>query len=129
MIARDQFGLSATAAVKVQAVARGQAPASGTASLRFSTYDENTPANDGGLQYKIQDQDCVLVFADSFEQGSPSALWQGTPAEIVKIIKNLANGLEQMSEDDLTFNGISKQDRVSQIELYRSLLRTLQSTQ
>ncbi|MEO7936547.1 MAG: hypothetical protein ABIR27_09850 [Dokdonella sp.] len=79
------------ATVKVLAVARGQAPTSGEASLRFSTYDEKTPESDGGLQYKIRSQDCALVFADSFEQGWPSALWQGTPVEIVKLIQSLAN--------------------------------------
>lgn len=127
MLGRSPFGIIARAVVRIQAVARGQDPVSATASFRYSTYDEHTPANDGGMQYKIEDQTTVLVFADSFDDGSPSALWQGTPAEILKVIESLADGVEKMSDDDLDFNRISKKDRVSQLALYKSLLTTLRS--
>ena len=126
-LGRSQFGITARATLSVQAVARGQVPATGQASLRYSTYDDQTPANDGGLQYKIRNHATVLVFADSFEEGSPSALWQGTPAEIMKVIESLADGVEKMSGEDLTFNRISQADRVSQLALYNSLLTMLRS--
>lgn len=125
ILGRGQFGISARASVLVQTVGRGQVPGTGKASIRYSSYDEKTPANDGGLQYKISDHATVLVFADSFEEGSPSALWQGTPAEIMKVIESLADAVEKMSEDDLAFNGISHGDRVSQLALYKTLLTTL----
>ncbi len=127
ILGRSPFGISARAVVQIQVVARGQDPASPMASLRYSTYDDQSPPTDGGMQYKIKDRATVLVFADSFEEGSPSALWQGTPAEIVKAIESLADGVEKMSDDDLDFNGISKVDRVSQLALYKSLLTTLRS--
>ena len=127
ILGRSPFGISARAVVQIQVVARGQDPASAMASVRYSTYDDQTPPNDGGMQYKIRDRATVLVFADSFEEGSPSALWQGTPADIVKAIESLADRLEKMSDDDLEFNGISKVDRVSQLALYKSLLTRLRS--
>ncbi len=127
LLGRSQFGIIARATLSVQAVGRGQAPATGKASLRYSTYDDQTPANDGGLQYKISDHATVLVFADSFEDGSPSALWQGTSAEIMKVIESLADSVAKMTGDDLAFNGISQDDRESQLSLYRSLLISLRS--
>lgn len=127
ILGRTSSGISARAIVNVQTVSRGQMPATGKASLRYSSYDDQTPANDGGLQYKIQDNATVLVFTDSFDEGSPSALWQGTPAEIMKVIESLAAGVEKMSDDDLNFEGISQEERMSQRALYRSLLTTLRS--
>lgn len=121
-LGRSSYGIEARATVNVQAVARGQAPASAKASVRYSTYDDQTPPNDDGLQYKIKDHAAVLVFADSFEEGSPSALWQGTPAEIIKVIESLANALEKMSGEDLNFEGISQEERASQLMLYKTLL-------
>ena len=125
VLERTPSSLQARAVVRVLAVARGQDPASGTASLRYSTYDDQTPANDGGLQYQIKNNATLLVFADSFDDGSPLSLWQGTPTEILTRIESLADNVDKMSDDDLAFEGISQEDRVTQLALYSSLLATL----
>ena len=125
LLGRNQFGISAKASVSDLTVVRGQPPATGTASLRYSSYDDQTPVNDGGLQYRIRNHACVLVFADSMQDGSPSALWQGTPAEIIVRIESLANSVDNMSDEDLDFNGISSAERLVQLALYKSLLTKL----
>jgi hypothetical protein len=125
ILARSSLGLQASAHIRLLAVARGQGPASGTATIRYSSYDEKTPPNDGGLQYKIDGGDTVLVFADSFAQGSPSSLIRGTRAEIVSRIESLAANVERMSDDDLAFEGITQKDRADQLALYSFLLTSL----
>jgi hypothetical protein len=102
-------------------VGRGQRPASGMASLRYSTYDDQTPPNDGGLQYKLTSDVTLLAFASSFEDGSPSNLWQGTRNEIREVIDSLSGKVKKMSSDDLAFEGITEEDRTTQLALYDSL--------
>ena len=125
LMSRTSFDVQARAVVRILAVGRGQRPASGLASLHYSTYDDQTPPNDGGLQYMLASGATILAFASSFDDGSPSSLWQGTPNEIRGVIESLSANLKSMSSENLAFEGITKEDRATQLSLYDTLLVSL----
>src|SRR5688572_26496205 len=94
---------------EVSSIARGPADEPREATFEYSSYDDQTPMLDGGLQYRLQPGDRVVVFAGSFESTEPPAyLLHGRRDEVLHRVEALRDDLRQMTADRLASNEIDE---------------------
>lgn len=122
---RTRFSIEAQAHLEIIFTARGKASLLRKAMIEYSTYDERTPALDGGPQYRLAVGDHVIVFAQTFQGGHPLFLLQGDRSGLQQRIGGLNERLRHMTRQQLEFEGITEADQKVQLDLYQALLAEL----